>query len=801
MLRASVAMSVIFFSTSAFARPLDAAHLQRAWQRLGVVGRVLYVAAHPDDENTRLLGWLANEKRLRAGYLSLTRGEGGQNLIGSEQAPLLGVIRTEELLAARGVDGAEQWFGLERDFGYSKNPEETLGIWDHDAALGDVVWAIRRFRPDVMVTRFSPELRDTHGHHTASAMLAVEAFKAAADPKAYPEQLKWVQPWQAKRIVWNKGVWPGMPAGDLTGFVTVDVGGYDPVLGMSYGEMAAKSRSMHKSQGFGASPSRGPAPEYFKLLAGEPMQKSFLDGVDTSWKRVKGSENVQAALAKVAFDAAHPATAIPALLEVLDAVNALPDDPVKEEKRADLMELIAGCAGVYAEAVADDYVVMPGGERKVTVSVVNRSPAALTLREVKLGGEAFPVEKALVSNQPLELVRNVRVPVTTSLSNPYWLDEPPSAGRWTVRDQKMVGLPVAPPPVIAELAFELNGRSLSLARAVDFAWNDPVAGERRRALDVVPPVTVEPLDPLVVIADGHARPIQVKLTATVGPVDGELEGAAFDLKKKGDETTVTLTQAPDSLETPLIASRREAPMSRTSIRRIEYPHIPIVTVQPLAELRRVHLHLNRGGVKHVGYIAGAGDEVAMALRQAGYEVTALSDEALAHESLARFDAIVIGVRAFNVNSKLFVLHQRLMDYVAAGGTLVAQYNTQNRMSKIAGDIGPYPFNISQDRVTEENATAEMAENAVFKAPNLISKEDFAGWIQERGLYFADHWDEHYQAPLAMHDAGEPARKGGLLIAHFGKGKFVYTGLAFFRQLPGGVPGAFRLFANLLAHGK
>jgi LmbE family N-acetylglucosaminyl deacetylase len=429
-------MSVLLWSTIANARQPDGAELQRAVERLGVVGRVLYVAAHPDDENTRLLAWLVHARGLSATYLSLTRGEGGQNLIGAEQGPLLGVIRTAELMAARGLDGAQQWFGLERDFGYSKNPEETLRIWGHDAALGDVVWAIRKLQPDVIVTRFSPEVRDTHGHHTASAMLAVEAFRDAADPKAYPEQLKWVKPWQARRIVWNKGVWPGSHD-DVSGFLQLDVGGYDPILGASYGEVAARSRSMHKSQGFGAAPQRGPAPEYFKLLAGEPMQKSFLDGIDFSWHRAPGSEKLIAALerARASFRPAQPADAIAPLLDALEALEAMPENPWRAEKRAAIVDAIAGCAGLYAEAVADDFVATPGGERKVTVRILNRSTAPLTLREVRVGGATVAVGKPLGANQPLEVQASAPVPAARPPARPTGssTSRRAGAGRWPTR--------------------------------------------------------------------------------------------------------------------------------------------------------------------------------------------------------------------------------------------------------------------------------------------------------------------------------------------------------------------------------
>jgi len=791
----------------------SASELQRSIERLSTVANVLYVAAHPDDENTRLLAWLVEDQRVHAGYLSLTRGEGGQNLIGSEQAPLLGVIRTQELLAARGIDGAVQLFGRERDFGYSKTPEETLAIWGKEEALGDVVWAIRRFQPDVIVTRFSPDGRDTHGHHAASAMLAVEAFKLAADPKAYPAQLKWVQPWQAKRIVWNRGTWGNPSPDELKGFLKLDLGGYDPLLGVSFGEVAARSRSMHKSQGFGASPSRGPAPDYFKVLDGAPMQRSLLDGVDTTWARVDGSERLRELLkkARAEFDGTRPWLSIPTLLEAGDALDALSEFPWKAHKRAELTEVIAACAGLFVDATAAEPTALPGGEVKVTLTVLNRTPVALSL-----GG------KPLVADQPFTLQHVETLPATTPTSNPYWLREEPGAGRFTVGDQQLVGLPDEPAPLSMKVKITAGKHELTIERPVTYAWTDPVQGERRRPLEVLPPVTLDARAPLLVFPDATPKELRVVVRASRGAAAGTVEPrppAGFTVEPAS--LPFKLAEADASQE--LVFHVRPPPkvlgeslggtlalqatlgggttITRGAL-RISYPHIPIQTLTPPAQVKLVRFDLKRSKTR-IGYIAGAGDEVPAALRQAGYEVTLLSVEAALREPLDHFQAIVTGVRAFNVEPRLAQAHARLMDFVQRGGTLIVQYNTQNRISKVASQLGPWPFNISQDRVTDENAAVERLDPAhpLWHLPNPIGEADFAGWVQERGLYFADTWDPKYQPLLSMHDPGESAKRGGLLWAKHGKGIFVYTGLAFFRQLPAGVPGAFKLFANLLAHGR
>jgi LmbE family N-acetylglucosaminyl deacetylase len=800
-------------------RQPNAAELARAIDRLSVVGNVLYVAAHPDDENTRLLGWLANEKLARTAYLSLTRGDGGQNLIGSEQGPLLGLIRTQELLAARRVDGAEQYFTRARDFGYSKTPDETLAIWGRAEVLADVVWAIRRFKPDVIITRFSPKSVDTHGHHTASALLAEEAFHAAADPAFHPEQVKEVGVWQAKRIVWNKGVWNANPGEDLSAFLKLDVGAFNPALGVSYGELAATSRSMHKSQGFGAASTRGPSPEYFQVLAGDPMTHGLFDGVDQSWSRVRGAEKLRElfARARAQYRPEAPESAIPALLGAQAALDALPVNPWKAEKQHELGDVIAACAGLYVEATAADFSAAPGTELKVAVSAINRSGAQLALKEVRLPGGVVARLDQPLGHEPFLLERAVTVPPETPFSNPYWLAEAPEPGLYRAPDPALIGLPEQPPALTVELVLRAGDRTLTVTRAVAYKWTDPVAGERWRPLEIVPAVMVNPATPVLMFPDAQPHALKVLLKAGVAKAKGVLApelpagwkaeppSLPFALEDKGAEEELSFQvrppAAPGSGKLRLVASVGEQKLAR-GVHRIEYGHIPIQTLFPEAEVKLVRFDLKKTK-KRIGYIAGAGDEVAAALRQVGYEVTLLSDEALRNSPMTMYDAIVVGVRAYNTNIRLPYYKKRLMDYIKSGGTMVVQYNTTNRWSKPLPEIGPYPFEISQERVTDENAaiTREPQDHPLLTRPNRILDEDFTGWIQERGLYFAGKWAKEYETPLSMHDPGEPARKGGVLVARYGKGAFIYTGLAFFRQLPAGVPGAYKIFANMISYGR
>jgi LmbE family N-acetylglucosaminyl deacetylase len=831
-------LGLIGGTSSASAQPPrqpSSGEILRAIERLQVVGNVLYVAAHPDDENTRLLSYLAGEKLLRTAYLSLTRGDGGQNLIGSEQGPLLGLIRTQELLAARRVDGAEQMFTRARDFGYSKTPTETIEIWGKEAVLSDVVWAIRRFRPDVIFTRFSPlfgKAGDTHGHHTASAMLAQEAFRLAADPSYHPEQVQQVGTWQARRIYWNRSTWGGAkPSDEMMALPKLDIGGYNPVLGVSWGEVAAESRSMHKSQGFGAARSRGPQLEFFQSLQADPVppatasaSSSVWDGLDLTWGRVPGSARLLQLLgqAQKAFDPRRPESVIPILLQARAELAKLPDNPYKQPKQRELDEILIAAAGLWTESTAAEYAVTPGGSLALTVSALNRSSAPLKLREVRLpDGSVVAVDRALVRNEPWQIDKTVPVRADAPISSPYWLAESPERGLYPSRDPRLIGFPENPAPLSVELLFAIGdeGAAISVHRPVLYKWTDPVAGERYRTIEITPAVLINPEAQILMFGDAQARSLRVRIKAATDQAQGTLKlelptgfsaepaSLPFTLAKKGDEEELRFTiKPPAAAQTAtgtlrLIAEVGEQRLAR-GILRIDHPHIPIQTLFPEAAVKLTRFDLKKRGSR-IGYIAGAGDEVPAALRQVGYEVMPLDEEALTQGPLlpARYAAIVVGVRAYNTNPRLPFYHKRLMDYVAAGGNLVVQYSTNNRLARLATSIGPFPFEISQDRVTDENAaiTIEKPGHPLFARPNRIAPADFEGWVQERGLYFADKWGAEYEAPLSMHDPGEPARRGSLIVARHGKGAFIYTGLAFFRQLPAGVPGAYRLFANLLSH--
>jgi LmbE family N-acetylglucosaminyl deacetylase len=832
--------------TLPFALPADPAHaqlprqpapgeIQKRLQKLSVLGSVLYVAAHPDDENTSLLTYLANGRMVRTAYLSMTRGDGGQNLIGAEQGVALGIIRTQELLAARRIDGAQQLFTRARDFGFSKSVDESLRWWGEEDILADTVVAIRRFQPDVIVTRFSAS-GGGHGHHTASARLAARAFKAAADPSYKPAGVPDLPPWQARRLLWNRGGGGG-PAGDD---LRLDVGGYDPLLGTSYGELSAESRSMHKSQGFGQQRRRGPNIESFqvtaeagggKLSGGDPFQ-----GIDWSWRRVRGSERAAKLAAELVrnFRPADPAASLPGLVALDAALDGLADPSWKAHKRAEVAALIAACAGLWIEATADAPGVVPGRSVKVNVTALNRGAVStpVQLVEVQLEGPALADKTIAVGqgiplphHRPQTIEHEVKAAPTALPSGPYWLRQPPLPGRFQLADGRLTNTPENAPALSAVARIEVGGRRFALSYPVIHKWTDPVAGERFRPLEVVPAVSVRPQTRALLFPDGKAQPLTVRLKAAAASTAGTLQieasegftvkppGAPFTLAAAGDEVELRFAVTPPRTRPDQPGTLRAiaevtasggAPAARltSQVDVIEHPHIPMQMMLTPADVRLQPVALKRDG-RRIGYIEGAGDEVARSLEQVGYQVVLLDEAALASTPLTGFDAIVTGVRAFNTNDRLGYHHPRLMEYVKAGGTLVVQYNTSNRLSKLQGRIGPLPFDIGRDRVTDETAavTFEQPSHRVLSYPNRITPADFEGWVQERGLYFAQSWDKGYEAPLSMADPGDPPQKGSLIVTHHGKGAFVYTGLAFFRQLPAGVPGAYRLFANLVAHGK
>lgn len=826
---------VSFFSSfllvfSAFAQAPDqpnSAEIFQKIQKSQVLASALYVAAHPDDENTSMIAYLANEAKVEVAYISLTRGDGGQNLIGTEIQELLGLLRTQELLAARRIDGGNQMFSRAIDFGYSKDPDETLDIWNKKEVLGDLVWAIRKWKPDVIINRFNHEsARRTHGHHTASAVLSVEAWDLVGDKNAYPEQLEYVEPWQPTRLYYNTSWWQyggreAFAKVDKSNMAELDVGVYYPLLGRSNNEIAALSRSQHRCQGMGRYGSRGSSMEYLDLLEGpKPKNKdNIFDGIDITWTRVKGGKPIGELLAKVEadFDFANPGKAVPDLVQALKLIRALPDGHWKRVKEEEIESIIIDCLGLFAEAVASDYSGTPGSEVDVSLEAITRAAGNVLLESVTVTPTGWDTtfRMAMTPNESWRFEKSVRLPADMKYTNPYWLNEDWELGMFTVENQQLRGMPETPRDFKVHWNWQIAGLPVKISTDVVYKKDDPVKGETYRPFEVTPPVFANLSDKVVVFSSESPKNIQVAVKAGKDEIEGTLslshadgwraEPALIDfsMSQKGEEQVFNFAlyppedQAVDFVKPVVEIKGRKYDKELITI---AYDHIPTQTVVRESKAKVVKINLKKAGNK-VAYFMGAGDEVPQSLVQIGYDVTLLHEKDLRVENLKQYDALIMGIRAYNTHERLKFAQPALMEYVENGGTMVVQYNTTWDLP--TKEFGPYPFQLSRDRVTVEEAEVQFLapEHPVLNHPNKITSKDFEGWVQERGLYFANEWDERYTPIFSAHDPGESPKKGGTLVAEYGKGYFVYTGFSWFRQLPAGVPGAYRIFANLISLGK
>ena len=799
VLSISVLFSLITFGQTP--KSYNSSQIYQQIKKLNTLGSVLYVAAHPDDENTRLLAYLANDKLYRTGYLSMTRGDGGQNLIGDEQGVELGLIRTQELLSARRIDGAEQFFTTAYDFGFTKSPVETFTFWNHQKVLGDVVWVIRKFQPDVIITRFPTTGEGGHGHHTASAILAGEAFDAAADPTKFPEQFKYgVKPWQAKRLLWNTFNFGTTNTTRDDQFKT-DVGGYNPLLGKSYGEIAAESRSQHKSQGFGVPASRGASIEYFKTIKGSAPEKDLMDGVSTSWNRVK-EDNIQTQIQKIiqGYSFQHPENSLNALLTVYKTLKSAENNYWNTQKIKELREVIKECTGLYIETTSREMYAIPGQTLSINLSTDKRLPGDVKIESVKIKNQVFNLNTPLLSNTNINQNFSVLIPSDAKISQPYWLVNPMTKGNFIVNDQTLIGK-AQNDPETAEVTFNFSGEKISYQIPLQYKSNDPVKGEEYQPIFIIPKVEIE-ANPLIALSVNNS-PVNI-YTKTK---HNDSSDSPLKIVYSNFENVTTNNTGGYSIKNPVKQNTEILDWSAIDgnnvydsyKKSISYPHIPNIVYFPKATTHLVDINLKITG-KKVGYIPGAGDKIPEALTKMGYEVTTLSKDDIVLNNLKQFDAIVTGVRAYNIYEWLNDSYPVLMEYINQGGVLLVQYNTNNNIGPVKAKIGPYPFNISRNRVTDENAavTFHDAQTPLLNYPNKIGQEDFENWIQERSTYHAVDFEKNYQSLLDMHDEGEANQPGSLIYTNYGKGRFVYSGLVFFRELPAGVPGAYRLFANLIA---
>lgn len=797
-------------------------------QKLNFLGSVLYVAAHPDDENTRLISYLSNDKKARTGYLSLTRGDGGQNLIGTELRELLGVIRTQELIEARKIDGGEQFFSRANDFGFSKNPTETLEIWDKNQVLSDVVWAIRKFQPDVIINRFDHRSPGTtHGHHTASAMLSLEAFDLVNDKTIYPEQLKYVSTWQPKRVFFNTSWWfygsrEKFEKADKSTQTKLNIGTYYQSLGKSNQEIAALSRSCHQSQGFGNTGTRGEEDEYLEFLKGEKLNDNtnLFEGIDTSWNRVQGGKAIGDILLAVEknFDFKNPSASIPELVKAYSLIQNLSDKHWKEVKTEEIKKIIAACAGLYFEAVADVQEITPDSPLKIKLEVINRSSIPMKLTGIGAIPTYETKEKKIIdlkNNVPFTETASLNLNNTIDYTNAYWLNQVGTEGMYRVDEQEKIGLPDVIRQVTVGFWIEILGVEIPFDRKVVYKYNDDVKGEVYQPLDIVPLATSTIAEKVYIFNNDRSKTVTVKVKAGKDKIAGNVKlqlpenwsvspvEIPFSLDRKGEEVLAVFNVSPSreisEIEIKSIVTIDNQVFDKQKI-DINYPHIYKQMVLKPAVAKAIRLKIKTKNEK-IAYIMGAGDEIPKSLQQMGYEVEIIKPEAISAEKLSPFDVVITGIRAYNVVNALAYKQKTLLDFVKNGKTMIVQYNTLDDL--VSKEMAPFPLKISRDRVTEEDAEVRfLAPNhPVLNYPNKITVDDFKGWKQEQGLYYPSEWDNAFNPILSANDTGEKPKDGALLIAKYGKGNYIYTGLSFFRELPEGVSGAFRLMANMIAIGK
>lgn len=816
-------LCLLFLSSYAQRKMENSAEIFQEIKKLNVCANVLYVAAHPDDENTRLIAWLENEKLVRTAYLSLTRGDGGQNLIGTEKGDAMGVLRTQELIEARKEDGAEQYFSSAVDFGYSKSADETLEKWNRYHVLGDVVYRIREFKPDIIITRFPPDSRAGHGHHTASAILAEEAFALAADPKAYPEHLELVDSWQTKRILWNTSVWwdKTIPekAKNSNDFVMADIGDYNELLGLSYSEIASDSRSQHRSQGFGSARSRGSLVEYMKHTAGDKADNDLFDGVQMSWNRVKGGKAIGEKVENIIefYDFREPEASVKALTELYSMIEQMPENPYKAEKLESLKRIIEASAGIYAEMISSDFDY-PAFQ--LTPVDLKASFVVRTRTDVKV--KAIRTLDTLIENIELGFNQKLDIPFNSSIaihhSHPYWLNEAFDYAADGKENMTLLhkigeyGSAMNQPKMSIDYVLTIEGVDIPFQKKVIYKWTDRVYGGLQRDLWVSPELTATPTQSVYLFPDQDEKTIELIVKSHKDGIKDEIKANVpegwtveplshpIELEKKGEELKISFTITPPMDESTAELSFNFSRMNAASQYIIDYDHIEPQVIYPITNLKLVKTNINTK-VSKVAYIKGSGDDVPLGLRSIGIEVDEFEAMELPMLNLNDYQTVIMGIRAYNTQESLANGNKLLNEFVDNGGTLLIQYNTSRGLK--SEQLGPLELNLSRKRVTEEDAPPTLlnAKHAVLNTPNKIRMLDFDHWVQERGLYFADSWDERYSPILSWHDKGEEPQEGSLLVGDYGKGHVVFTGISFFRQLPAGVPGAYRLLVNLINYGQ
>ncbi len=802
----------------------NSAQLYEDLKALKVLGSVLHVAAHPDDESTHMLTWFAQQQKWETNYFACTRGDGGQNLIGDEQGIALGVIRTQELLAARRIDGANQYFSRAFDFGFSKSTQEALSFWDRNLILSDLVWVIRKTRPDIIFTRFPPDARAGHGHHSASAVLAIEAFKAAADPKQFPEQLKQgVEIWQAKRLLWNTFRFPGSANSTVSeDQFKFEIGDYLPALGQSTGEIAAYSRSQHKSQGFGFAVDRAKNMEYFVTLAGDTPKNLLWDGVDVSWNRISGGEGIaqqiDQLIAKAKVDEIH--SLIPDMIVLKKRIEALPASTLRNRKVKQINDWVIKAAGIHLNATTNTGIIAQGDSVKIKTEFIARAPIQIKNLHISLAEKDSLLAASIQSYKKYGFTRSIVA--NQAISQPYWFKKTKAIGHFEVDDQQKIGQSFVDPAILVKAEFSIDGSLFSMEKSVEEMIVDPVKGEIYQPIAISPKTIFQVGAPFVLLPQKSNLKKSIPLTITAlsklsaGSVEVRNQEntslGKFDLGKglkKGEKKTIELLFAENLISKSgkihqslklFYQTQAGAWVDSLEMITIEYPHIPTQRYFSAVNLDILHIDLIKKGTR-IGYIKGAGDKVPEALVQMGYQVDFLKENDLKATNLAKYNTVLTGVRAHNTLDFMENAYPELMKYVENGGNYVVQYNTASFLGPMKSALAPYPMQIGRNRITREDAKPEflITTHRLFTSPNKITEADFADWVQERSIYTGESEDPHYEFPLGFTDPEEKLNKGNILVTKYGKGTFTYTGLVFYRELPAGVPGAWRLFANLISN--
>ena len=787
-------------------------------EKLNTLGKVLYVAAHPDDENTRLITYLSNEKNYETAYLSLTRGDGGQNLIGKDLKENLGLIRTQELLEARKIDGGIQLFTSAIDFGYSKTSKESLEFWDEDQILYELVWIIRKFKPDVIITRFNQTSGITHGHHTASSILANKAFLISGNPDIYPDQLEYLETWKAKRIFWNTST----RFFDLSKYsddeiLKIDVGLYNKILGKSYNEISSESRSMHKSQGFGSLKRRGSEKELFILTQGEKYNDDLMDGIITSWDRVGNNEDINEYIKKLIneFDPKNPHKIVNKLSTLYQKVSKINDDHWKDIKLNEIKNLIKACLGLFFESLSNVPISSSGENIQINFEAINRSSLKIKLKKISIFDEDFLIEKELFNNEFFRYSKTIKIPESNNFTEKYWLINKPSYGNYNVDDQNLIGNPDNDFPVKTNFIFSINDIDLLYSTPLLNKKNNPTKGDDYKIFNVGIPIYLNPKRNNELVVNSSNKTIEVEvvsgkenLNANVFldvPENIEYEPKSFDLsfknvnEKKIVQFNLTLPQKNSLKEKVTVKAKYNDKYYERGIKEINYDHIIQQVRFPLSEINITKFNIKKKG-KNIAYFMGSGDNIPNFLSLIGYNVDLLTLDQLRLDILSNYDALIIGIRAYNVNEKLSEKTKEIHNYVRNGGNVIVQYNTSRGIN--VDDFAPYNFTISRNRTSQENSNVDILNknHVALNFPNKIELKDFDNWVQERGLYFPTNWSDNYETLISSNDSGEKPNHGGILISKMGKGNYIYTSYSWFRQLPSGVGGAYKLFVNLISLG-